>query len=131
MAVGLKEMVARARGSARELEPTAVKDALDRGEIELVVDVREPGEWQREHVAGAVNVPRGMLELKADPESPVADPELARREAAVVLYCTKAPSARSLLAAETLSEMGFTNVTVIDAGLNAWKEAGLPVESAT
>jgi rhodanese-related sulfurtransferase len=131
MAVGLKEMVARARATARELEPAAVKDALDRGEIELVVDVREPGEWQREHIAGAVNVPRGMLELKADPESPVADPELARREAGIAVYCTKAPSARSLLAAETLSAMGFTNVTVMAAGLNGWKEAGLPVEATT
>jgi rhodanese-related sulfurtransferase len=131
MAVGLKEMVARARATARELEPAAVKDALDRGEIDLVVDVREPGEWQREHLPGAMNVPRGMLELKADPDSPVADPELARRKAGVVVYCTKAPSARSLLAAETLSEMGFTNVAVLSAGLNGWKEAGLAVESAT
>jgi rhodanese-related sulfurtransferase len=72
-----------------------------------------------------------MLELKADPDSPVADPDLARPEASVVLYCTKAPSARSLFAAETLSEMGFANVTVMAAGLDGWREAGLPVDEAT
>jgi rhodanese-related sulfurtransferase len=131
MTVGLKEMIARARAGARELEPEAVKRGLDAGEIELVVDVREPGEWQQGHLPGAMNVPRGLLELKADPESRVADPSLARRDASIVVYCTKAPSARSLLAAETLREMGFANVAVLGAGLNGWKEAGLPVEAAT
>jgi rhodanese-related sulfurtransferase len=72
-----------------------------------------------------------MLELKADPEPPVADPALARREASIVVYRTKAPSARSLFAAATLQEMGFANVAAMEAGLNAWREAGLPVDEAT
>jgi rhodanese-related sulfurtransferase len=127
----LKEMIARARSAAREIPPAAVKDGVDGGEIDLVVDVREPREWQQGHVPGALNVPRGLLELKADPESPVADPALARREASVVLYCTKGPGARSLLAAETLSEMGFANVAVLAGGLNGWREAGLPVDETT
>lgn len=131
MAVGLKEMIAKARAAVREIAPAAVKEGLDNGEIDLVLDVREPGEWRQGHVPGAVNIPRGMLELKADPDSPVADPELARRDASVVVYCLKSPSARSLFAAETLAEMGFTNVTVMAAGLNGWKEAGLAVEAAT
>jgi rhodanese-related sulfurtransferase len=131
MAVGLKELIARARAAVREIPPAAVKDGVDRGEIDLVVDVREPREWQEGHVPGAVNVPRGLLELKADPESPVADPALSRHEASVVVYCTKGPGARSLLAAETLTEMGFANVAVLAGGLNGWREAGLPVDEAT
>lgn len=131
MTVGLKEMIARARTAVREIPPAAVKDGVESGEIELVVDVREPREWQEGHVPGARNVPRGFLELKADTESTVADPVLARREASVVVYCTKGPGARSLLAAETLSEMGFANVAVLAGGLNAWREAGLPVDEAT
>jgi rhodanese-related sulfurtransferase len=131
MAVGLKEMIARARSGVREIAPAAVKEGVDGGEIDLVVDVREPREWQQGHVPGALNVPRGMLELKADPEPPVADPALARREASIVVYRTKAPSARSLFAAATLQEMGFANVAAMEAGLNAWREAGLPVDEAT
>jgi rhodanese-related sulfurtransferase len=124
-------MIATARSRVREIPPAAVKDGVDGGKIDLVVDVREPREWQQGHVPGALNVPRGLLELKADPESPVADPALARREASIVVYCTKAPSARSLFAAETLQEMGFANVAAMAAGLNGWREAGLPVEEAT
>jgi len=45
------------------------------------------------------------------------------------VYCTKGPGARSLLAAQTLTNMGYENVEVLGGGLNAWAEAGLPVES--
>jgi rhodanese-related sulfurtransferase len=131
VAVGLKDMVAAARAAVREISPAAVKDGVDSGEIDLVVDVREPREWQEGHVPGALNIPRGLLELKADPESPVADPALARPEASIVVYCTKAPSARSLFAAKTLQEMGFAKVSAMAAGLNGWREAGLPVDEAT
>jgi rhodanese-related sulfurtransferase len=130
--VGLKQMIAEAKKSVREVSPQEVKEGLDRGAVELVIDVREPHEWQRSHMPGALNLPRGMLELKADPESPVADADLTgRAEAGIVVYCLKSPSARSLLAAETLGRMGYSNVTALSGGLNGWQEAGLPVETAT
>ena len=44
------------------------------------------------------------------------------------MYCTKGPGARSLLAAQTLSSMGYEHVEVLGGGLNSWAEAGLPVE---
>jgi rhodanese-related sulfurtransferase len=77
-----------------------------------------------------VNVPRGLLELKADADSPVADPAITeKRDARVVTYCLKAPGARSLFAADTLRKMGFTNVAAMSAGVNGWTEAGLPIET--
>lgn len=72
-----------------------------------------------------------MIELRADPASPVASPELVTDTSArILLYCTKNPSARSLLAAQTLQSMGYDNVEVLGGGLVAWTEAGLPVEAA-
>jgi rhodanese-related sulfurtransferase len=129
MAAGLKQMVADAKGRVREISPQEVKNALDGGEDLLVLDVREPNEYAQGHLPGAVNVPRGLLELKADSESPSADPAVAgKREGRVVTYCLKAPGARSLFAADTLAQMGFTNVAAMTAGVNGWSEAGLPLE---
>jgi rhodanese-related sulfurtransferase len=91
--------------------------------------VREPHESDVAHVRNSVNVPRGMLELRADSEAPSADATLsAGKSKRIILYCTKNPGARSLLAAQTLQNMGYGSVEVLGGGLNAWTEAGLPVE---
>jgi rhodanese-related sulfurtransferase len=127
--MGLKEMVVEAKGRVAELSPEDVKRALDRGEDVLLVDVREPHEFAEGHLPGALNVPRGMLELNAAPDSPVADPALAERTASkVVTYCLKAPGARSLFAADTLGKLGFHDVAAMSAGVNGWAEAGLPLD---
>jgi rhodanese-related sulfurtransferase len=129
MAVGLMDMVAEARGSVRGMSPVELAEHRDGADAPLVIDVREPAEFSESHIAGAVNIPRGMLELRADPSLPVADPTLsADRDAAVVVYCTKDPGARSLLSAQTLAAMGYTEVRALSGGLMAWREQGLPVE---
>jgi rhodanese-related sulfurtransferase len=127
----LLEMVARARATAREISTADARDAVVAGDFAVVVDVREPGEFGELHISGATCIPRGLLELRADPASPSADAALAGSQSArVLVYCTKAPGARSLLAAETLAAMGFEQVEVLAGGLNAWSEAGLPVDGA-
>jgi rhodanese-related sulfurtransferase len=130
VALGLKDLVQQARQAATEISPEEAQQAIDQGA--LVLDVREPREFLERRVAGAKNIPRGLLELKAAPDSPVNDPELAGHpEEHVVVYCTKSPSARSLFAAQTLATLGYTNVSVLDGGLNAWGDAGLPTEEGT
>ena len=125
----LASMIATARGTAREVPPAEARDALDRGAVHLVVDVREPQEFRDGHVPDAVNIPRGLLEIRADPASPAPDPVLsAGRSERILVYCTKGPGARSLLAAQTLASMGYEDVEVLGGGLIAWDEAGLPIE---
>jgi rhodanese-related sulfurtransferase len=124
-------MVGAARGEVDQIAAPAARDALERGDIDLVVDVREPGEFSSSHLPHAVNIPRGLLEIKADPSSPATDAQLsANQSARVLVYCTKNPNARSLLAAQTLRRMGYERAQVLDGGLNAWAESGLPVEGA-
>jgi rhodanese-related sulfurtransferase len=130
VAIGLKELIGEARRTASEASPEDASRLVDEGA--LVLDVREPGEFGKARIAGARNVPRGMLELRAAADSPVADAELTdRRDEHIFVYCTRSPSARSLLAAQTLSELGYEKVTVIEGGLMAWAEAGLPTEESS
>jgi len=132
MNVGLKDLVAEARRTATELAPGEASSSIENGAVALVLDVREPSEFAERHIAGAMNVPRGMLELRAAEDSPVADSHLTdRADAGILVYCTKSPSARSLLAAQTLARLGYEKVSVLDGGLNAWAEAGLPTEEGS
>ncbi|RLL54743.1 hypothetical protein D8Y20_02895 [Mariprofundus sp. EBB-1] len=120
MAKGLQDFVAAAKASAQETSTEAVASTL--GETVLLLDVREPGELQAGFIPGAINIPRGILELKADLNFPMRDPKLADREQEVVIYC--ASGGRSLLAAVTLQEMGFTNVKSMAGGFGAWANEG-------
>jgi rhodanese-related sulfurtransferase len=126
MASGVKEMVREALETVEPISVETAKQEIDDGSASLVVDVREPGEFAEGHLPGAINVPRGMLELRADPDVPVASPELtADKDARIIVYCLKPPGARCVLAAETLGRMGYSNVVAMQGGLEEWRAAGL------
>lgn len=73
----LAEMVATARSEAREISPAQAAEADNRSELALTVDVREPSEYEQSRLPGAITIPRGGLELRDDPTSPVADAALS------------------------------------------------------
>jgi rhodanese-related sulfurtransferase len=89
----------------------------------LVVDVREAPELESGMIAGAIHVPRGMLEFCADPRCDFHLPAF-RFDRAMLLYC--GIGERSALAARTLLEMGYSRVANLD-GFDGWLRAGLPV----
>ncbi len=96
-----------------------IRGRLERGEPMLLVDVREADEWRQGHLPGAVHLPRGHLEMKAEALLP-------DRDAPIVLYC--AGGVRSAFAARTLQEMGYRNVASASEGFVQWKDRGYPVE---
>jgi rhodanese-related sulfurtransferase len=112
-------------GASAQVEHVSPKDAAEQSAkgAAVLLDVREAEEWQHGHIDGAVPAPRGLVEFFADPTSPrykkALDP--AGR---VIVVC--ASGARAALAAVTLKDMGYEDVTVLDGGLKAWIEAGLP-----
>ena len=123
------QIVAEARKTIPEVTVAQAKAELEQGQAGLLVDVREPAEWDKGHIPGAVFAPRGMLEWYADPTTPYAKPELTtKRDARIIVQC--ATGGRSMLAAETLKKMGYTNVVNMVGGFNEWTKQGFPVESA-
>jgi rhodanese-related sulfurtransferase len=95
----------------------------------VIVDIRDIREIEREgRIPGSFHAPRGMLEFWVDPESPYHKPIFAEDKTFVV-HC--ASGWRSLLATDTLREMGLKPVKNLAGGYSAWKAAGGPVENLT
>ena len=119
----LADYVAAAKAVVEDVPPATV---LSEGH--LLLDVREAAELGAEGtLEGALHVPRGLLEAKADPASPVRDERLvAALEAGETIDVFCAVGARGALAAKTLGEMGY-RARNVEGGMKAWKEAGLPV----
>ena len=103
-----------------------LKSQLDAGAQLRLIDVREPAEWQAGHIPGAVHVPRGLLEFKADPSLPAAHEKALDPAKKLVVYC--ASGGRSALAAKTLKDMGYPDVANMLGGFGGWSQAGKPSE---
>jgi len=116
------QMIGEARAQVGTVAPKEAADELDSGAV--LIDVREPEEWQHGHISGSVPAPRGLLEFFADPTSPRHKDQLdpGRR---MIVVC--ASGARASLAAATLKTMGYSDVAILDGGLKGWTGAGLPV----
>jgi len=115
-----RTLLERARAEVPEWRPREAQQHLNASEAPVLVDVREKLEWNDGHIPGALHVPRGYLELSI--EEAVPD-----KSTPVLLYC--AGGVRSLLAGKTLQSMGYTNVTSMAGGYNAWAAAGYPTET--
>lgn len=90
------------------------------------MDLRDAAEISESgRILGAVHIPRGMLEFRADTSSPYHDDSLDPAQR-VSLHC--ASGGRSALGAVTLQDMGYTNVAHLDGGFKGWAEQGQPVE---
>ncbi|MEX2534921.1 MAG: rhodanese-like domain-containing protein [Trueperaceae bacterium] len=118
-------MVQGAKSRIQNLDPDQVAKELESGEA-LLVDVRDAPE-REEHgaIPGALHIPRGMLEFRADAGTPYHNSEL-RPDRRIILAC--ASGGRSALATDLLQEMGYKNVANLAGGFKAWQESGLPVD---
>ena len=124
------QIVAEARKTIPEITVAQAREEINQGQVDLLLDVREPTEWEKGHIPGAVLAPRGMLEWYADPTTPYAKPELTtKRDSHIIVAC--ASGGRSMLAAETLKSMGYTDVVSMTGGFNEWSKQGFPVEERT
>jgi rhodanese-related sulfurtransferase len=124
MTTTVAELVADARSRVDNLDVDTVAREIADGA--LVVDLREEAERRSTGaIAGAVHVPRGLLEFKADPTAGTHAGDLDPRRR-TILYC--AVGGRSALAAVSLAALGYHDVAHLDGGFEAWLDAGRPTE---
>jgi rhodanese-related sulfurtransferase len=126
MPTSVKEMLAAANAAVPRIGREEAAALIAGGDV-LVVDVRDALELQASgKVAGAKHVSRGMLEFRADPESPYHDPAFDR-DRTVLVYC--ASGGRSALAGKALQDLGYRDVRNL-GGFKDWAENGGAVEPA-
>lgn len=113
------ELVQEAKKSVHECTATEIRNKLAASGT-LLIDVREPDEYRQGHIAGSVNIPRGMLEFKISNE-----PALQNVTRPVIVYCKT--SGRAALSAVALQSMGFQNVLSLAGGFDSWTAEGLAV----
>jgi molybdopterin/thiamine biosynthesis adenylyltransferase/rhodanese-related sulfurtransferase/molybdopterin converting factor small subunit len=114
-ATTVQDLMREVRTRVREETPAQVRERIERGETFVLIDVREKDEVAQGHLPGALHIPRGFLELRI--EGAVPD-----RATPVVAYC--AGGSRSLLAAEGLQRLGYTNVVSMSGGFTQWRNEG-------
>ncbi len=120
MPTSYSDLLKQARADVPELSPGEVD--LARGDDIVVIDVREPDEWEQGHVPGAILLPKSRIEQQV--ENAVPD-----RDRKIVLYC--ASGIRSLFAGQTLQQLGYADVASMTGGFQAWKGQGFDWQAPT
>lgn len=116
----VQSMLAEAEAEVPRISPTEAQGLVGRPDV-VFLDVREPGEVASSgKVPGALAIPRGLVEFRADPASPLHDAAFDRAKT-VITYC--ASGGRSALVGKTLKEMGYTNVRNLGS-FKGWLDAG-------
>jgi rhodanese-related sulfurtransferase len=116
---GFLKVVNDAKTRVRECTVDDVHARQKRGEVFLLIDVREDSEWARGHLPQARHLSKGIIERDIETAVP-------NHATPLVLYC--GGGFRSALAADNLQKMGYTNVVSMDGGWREWTERGLPIE---
>jgi rhodanese-related sulfurtransferase len=115
------DLIAESLAEVDEMFPWDLADKLRQAEPPLLLDIREPAEFDALRIAGSINVPRGLLEMACDWDYDDTVPELAAgHEREIVVICRSGN--RSVLAAHTMKRMGFKHVVSLKMGVRGWNE---------
>lgn len=124
MSTSVKQMLEAANAAVPKITPAEARAMIGKGNT-LVLDVRDAPEVEKSgKIEGAHHVSRGMLEFRADPDSPYHDKNFSK-DKSVILYC--ASGGRSALAGKTLKDLGYDKVFNVGA-FKDWADNGGAVE---
>lgn len=124
------ELIRDSLVDVREMMPWDFARRLAANPDLLIVDVREPSEFDAMHIAGSLNVPRGILESACEWEYEETVPELvAAREREIVVVCRS--GYRSVLAVHSMQLLGYRNVVSLKTGIRGWKDNEQPLVDKT
>src|SRR5215213_8061846 len=117
MSVIYRDLFERTRSAIREVDTEQAQDLMASGA--QVLDVREADEVEQGIIPGAVHIPRGFLEMRAEEQ-------ILDKDRPAVIYC--AGGIRSAFAAKALQELGYQQPVSLIGGFGAWKSRGLPFD---
>lgn len=121
-----QELINDALQNVDELFPWDLTEELESGINPILLDIREPYEYDCMHIKGSINVPRGILESACEYDYEETIPQLvAARNQGVIAICRSGN--RSILATNTMQLMGFKNVRSLKTGLRGWNDYELPL----
>lgn len=113
-----QDLIDEAKQQIEEVTPEQVREMQSRNERVVYLDVREPNEWNLGRLPNAVHLPRGNLETKVE--------AIIDRGQKVVIYCARGN--RSALAALTMRQMGYENVSSMARGIQGWADINGEIE---
>lgn len=124
-----KSLIADVLPNIKEIFPWDLQEKLAVAEDVLLLDITEEKEYNTLHIKGSINVPRGVLESGCDWGYEDTIPQLASaRDKEVIVICRSGN--RSALAAFTMQQMGYNNVTSLKTGLRGWFDYEQPLFNA-
>lgn len=128
----MKNFIELIRGcltDVREIMPWDLEERMQENPKLLILDVREPYEFDAMHITGSINVPRGILESACEWDYEETLPELVQaREREIVVVCRS--GYRSVLAAHSMQVLGYEDVVSLQTGLRGWKDYDQPLVDA-
>jgi rhodanese-related sulfurtransferase len=108
-------LVAATKKRIKEISPTTLKDHIENHKSLVLIDVREDNEWITGHIPTAIHMSKGIIER--DIEKIVPDAETP-----IIVYCSG--GFRCALVADSLQNMGYTDVTSLESGSQGWLDEG-------
>ena len=124
MVTSVKQLMEAANAAVPKITPTQAREMIAKGNT-LVIDVRDAPELEKSgKIAGAVHHSRGMLEFRADPDSPYYDKNLTK-DKTIIVYC--ASGGRAALACKVLKDMGYGQIYNMGA-FKDWADNGGAIE---
>ncbi len=129
MAMSFMQIAEEAMAQVEGISAAEVQQRMKQEPNALLVDVRDAADIPSTGLAaGGLNISLGMLPVRADLELPEdwREPRLQDRSLPVITACQLGPN--GAIGAKILKDMGFTNVSYLEGGMEAWKAAGLPTD---
>ncbi len=119
------QLIKEYTGKVKEIFPWDLSEQMTDNDL-LIVDVREPYEFDAMHIRDSLNVPRGILETACEYDFEETVPELVEaRNKDVIVVCRSGN--RSLFAAHVMQQMGYKKVVSLKTGLRGWNEFEQPL----
>jgi rhodanese-related sulfurtransferase len=112
-----QDFVKDAKSRVQEISQSDFREWISENKDLVILDVREPNDHSHSRIEGAINIPRGVVELEIDESVP-------DKNKTIVAYC--GGGGRSALVADVLQKMGYTNVYSLQGGYKQWKEKPYP-----